>query len=167
MKSYHPLYYLFPKIIHIGKNKNKKLIFYILLYLIKYKMNFQNWEPVGWNKTGEKNTNESKTVYLNNQLRKNNVISQNKNVSNKTQIDGVSNIRKIENEEETFKHKTITLSVAKKIAQARCEKKLTQKDLANTLNLPFKIIQDYEAGKAIPNPVVLNKIEKILGRIRD
>jgi putative transcription factor len=58
--------------------------------------------------------------------------------------------------------------MSKRIAQARCEKKMTQKDLANALSLPFKIIQDYEAGKAIPNHVVLNKIEKALGvRVRD
>ena len=44
---------------------------------------------------------------------------------------------------------------------------MTQKELANALYLPFKIIQDYEAGKAIPNPLVLNKIERILGRVRD
>jgi len=57
--------------------------------------------------------------------------------------------------------------MAKKIAQARCNKKMTQKELANTLSLPLKIIQDYEASKAIPNHNVLNKIEKILGRVRD
>jgi putative transcription factor len=90
-----------------------------------------------------------------------------KNVTNKSQFEGVSNIRKVEKEEETFKHPTVTLSTAKKIAQARCEKKMSQKDLANALYLPFKIIQDYEAGKAIPNAFVLNKIEKILGRVRD
>jgi putative transcription factor len=128
---------------------------------------FQDWETVGWNKTGEKSKNESKSSYLNNQMRKNNTVSQNKNVSNKSQIDTVSNIRNIEKEEETFKHEKVSLSMSKKIAQARCEKKLSQKDLANALYLPFKIIQDYEAGKAIPNPFVLNKIEKILGRVRD
>jgi putative transcription factor len=128
---------------------------------------FQDWETVGWNKSGEKNKNESKTAYLNNQMRKNNTVSQNKVVSNKSQIDVVSNVRKIEKEEETFKHEKVSLSMSKKIAQARCEKKLSQKELAQTLNLPFKIIQEYEAGKAIPNPVVLNKIEKILGRVRN
>ena len=45
---------------------------------------------------------------------------------------------------------------------------MSQKDLANTIYLPYKIIQDYESGKAIPNPLVLNKIEKALGvRVRD
>lgn len=131
-------------------------------------MNFQDWKPVTWNKTGEKNKGESKTTYINNQMRKNNTVTSNKVVSNKTQIDGVSNLKKVEKEEDTFKHATVSLSMSKRIAQARCEKKMTQKDLANALSLPFKIIQDYEAGKAIPNHVVLNKIEKALGvRVRD
>jgi putative transcription factor len=130
-------------------------------------MIFQDWNPVTWNKTGDKNKNESKISYINNQMRKNNTISKNKNNSNKNQIEGVSNIKKIENEEDTFKHQKVSLSMAKKIAQARCNKKMTQKELANTLSLPLKIIQDYEASKAIPNHNVLNKIEKILGRVRD
>ena len=131
-------------------------------------MNFQDWKPVSWNKIGEKHKGESKNAYINNQMRKNNTVTTNKVVSNKTQIDGVSNLKKVEKEEETFKHATVSLSMSKRIAQARCEKKMTQKDLANALSLPFKIIQDYEAGKAIPNHIVLNKIEKALGvRVRD
>jgi putative transcription factor len=131
-------------------------------------MNFQDWKPVSWNKIGEKHKGESKNAYINNQMRKNNTVTTNKVVSNKTQIDGVSNLKKVEKEEDTFKHATVSLSMSKRIAQARCEKKMTQKDLANALSLPFKIIQDYEAGKAIPNHIVLNKIEKALGvRVRD
>ena len=131
-------------------------------------MNFQDWKPVSWNKIGEKHKGESKNAYINNQMRKNNTVTTNKVVSNKTQIDGVSNLKKVEKEEETFKHATVSLSMSKRIAQERCEKKMTQKDLANALSLPFKIIQDYEAGKAIPNHIVLNKIEKALGvRVRD
>ena len=58
--------------------------------------------------------------------------------------------------------------MAKRIAQARCEKKMTQKDLAAALSLPFKIVQEYENGKAIPNHIVINKMEKALGcKLRD
>ena len=58
--------------------------------------------------------------------------------------------------------------MSKRIAQARCEKKLTQKELASMLSLPFKVIQEYESGKAIPNAIILNKIEKALGvRVKD
>ena len=76
-------------------------------------------------------------------------------------------LKKIENEEETFKHKSVSLSMSKKIAQKRCSMKLTQKDLAFKLSLPEKIIKDYENGSAIPNHIIINKIEKIIGKIRD
>lgn len=128
---------------------------------------FQDWEPVGWNKVGEKRREQTKTMYLNDQMRKNNTTSLKKNVSNKNQVEATIDSRKLEKEEETFKHTTISSSVSKRIAKARCDKKMTQKELANALYLPFKIIQDYEAGKAIPNHLVLNKIEKILGKVRD
>ena len=130
---------------------------------------FQDWNDVSWDKRGERSKNESKTTFINNQMRKNNTTSQLKVVKpNENKVSNVTNVKKIENEEETFKHQTVSLTVAKRIAQARCEKKLTQKDLANKLNLPLKIIQDYESSKAIPNHIILNKIEKILEkRVRD
>lgn len=132
-------------------------------------MNNQDWTEVKWDKRGQRPTGESKKIFMTNQIRKNNVISTVKPTSaNQNQINTVTNIKKIEKEEDTFIHKTVTLNMSKKIAQARCNKKITQKELANMLSLPFKIIQDYEAGKAIPNHVIINKIEKALGtRVRE
>ena len=130
-------------------------------------MNFQDWNVVSWDKRGERSKNESKKDYINNQTRKNNTVSTLKTQSlNSNKID-IPNIKKIEKEEDTFIIKTVSLNVSKRIAQKRCEQKLTQKELAFKLNLPEKIIKDYESGKAIPNHIILNKIEKILGRVRD
>ncbi len=42
-------------------------------------------------------------------------------------------------------------------------KGLSQKDLAAKLMIPAKTIQDYEAGKAIPNNALIAKIERTLG----
>ena len=130
-------------------------------------MNFQDWNVVSWDKRGERSKNESKKDYINNQTRKNNTVSSLKTQSlNSNKID-IPNIKKIEKEEDTFVIKTVSLNVSKRLAQKRCEQKLTQKELAFKLNLPEKIIKEYEAGKAVPNHVILNKIEKILGRVRD
>ena len=130
-------------------------------------MNFQDWNVVSWDKRGERSKNESKKDYINNQTRKNNTVSTLKTQSlNSNKID-IPNIKKIEKEEDTFIIKTVSLNVSKRIAQKRCEQKLTQKELAFKLNLPEKIIKDYESGKAIPNHIILNKIEKILGRVRE
>ena len=132
-------------------------------------MDHQDWKTVGWDKRGEKSKGESKSAFINNQMRKNNTVSQLKPISaNQNKINVVTNAKKLDAEEETFKLPKVTLSMSKRIAQVRMEKKLTQKELANILSLPHKIIQDYESGKAIPNAVILNKIEKALGtRVRD
>jgi putative transcription factor len=130
--------------------------------------NFQDWTEVKWDKRGKRQSGESDKTFMANQMRKNNVVSTVKPISaNKNQINIVTNIKKIEKEEDTFIHKTVSLNMAKKIAQARCDKKITQKELANILSLPFKTIQEYESGKAIPNHLIINKIEKALGtRVR-
>jgi transcriptional regulator with XRE-family HTH domain len=43
------------------------------------------------------------------------------------------------------------------------EKQFTQKDLAQKVNEKPSVIQDYESSKAIPNPQILGKLERILG----
>ena len=135
---------------------------------------FQDWTPIGWNKQGTKQTNETKKDFLKRETQAGRVISSMNNTThNKAGSNGlkdkVMSTRKLEEEEDTFKHKSISLSISKRIAQKRCEMKLTQKELAMKLSLPESVIKDYEKldGKVIPNPNILNKIEKILGRVRD
>lgn len=41
--------------------------------------------------------------------------------------------------------------------------KLSQKEVAQKINEKPSILQDYESGKAIPNPQVLGKLERVLG----
>ena len=43
------------------------------------------------------------------------------------------------------------------------ELKLSQKDVAQKVNEKPSVIQDYESGKAIPNPQILSKLERVLG----
>ena len=49
------------------------------------------------------------------------------------------------------------------IMQARAAKGLTQKQLAQQLNMQPTIINEYESGKAIPNNAIISKIERVLG----
>ena len=130
----------------------------------------QDWTTYSWNKTNEKRKDENKEQHIN-RLKKTSVSAVstvNKNSSNKQTLSfDSSKLRKIENEEYSFVLPKVSLSMGKKIAKLRCEKKLTQKDLAFQLSLNVKIIQDYEASKATINPNIINKIEKILGRIRE
>lgn len=59
--------------------------------------------------------------------------------------------------------KKLDLSVGKTISKARQEKKLTQKDLATKVNEKPNVINDYEAGRAVPNQQLLGKLERALG----
>ena len=134
-------------------------------------MNFQDWNTITWNKTNEKRKDETKEQQIKRLQRNgsNSVITTTKNSGNKQNILSVDKdkLRKIDKEEETFILPKVSLSMGKKIAQLRCEKKLSQKDLAMKLSLNVKIIQDYESCKAIPNPNIINKLESILGKIRE
>ena len=97
---------------------------------------FQDWTPVGWNKQGTKQTNETKKDFLKRESQAGRVISSMNNTTcNKAGSNGlndkVMSARKLDEEEDTFKHKSVSLSISKRIAQKRCEMKLTQKELAN------------------------------------
>ncbi|KAH9925253.1 ylMBF1 [Fomitopsis serialis] len=72
-------------------------------------------------------------------------------------------IAKLDRENEVAPPPKILPSVGKAIQTARMEKGLTQKDLAQKVNEKPSVIQDYESSKAIPNPQVLGKLERVLG----
>ena len=71
----------------------------------------------------------------------------------------VKTFKTIENE--ASERKT-TIKLQNAIEQARLNAKMSQKDLANKLNVTANIITDYENGKAVPNNAFIAKIEKIL-----
>ena len=128
-------------------------------------MDFQDWKEVTWDKRGERSKNESNKTFLNNQMRKGNVTQTlKKGSANQNQVNVVTNAKKIDSEEDTFKHKIIGMEMGKRISQARCEKKITQKEFANALFLPEAVIKNFENGKAVYNAVILNKMEKYLGK---
>jgi len=58
--------------------------------------------------------------------------------------------------------KTMGLSAGKQIQSGRCAKKLSQKELAQKINVKPQVISDYESGKAIPNRAILNKLNRVL-----
>lgn len=132
-------------------------------------MEHQDWKDYTWDKRNEKHKGVSKSTYMNNEMRKGNIVQQlKKGSANQNQLGVVTNSKKLLEEEDTFKHKMIGMEMGKRISQARCEKKVTQKQLANALNIQESIVKDFESGKAIYNAFILNKIEKYLNkRIRE
>ena len=64
----------------------------------------------------------------------------------------------------TKKTKYISKITSDTIRQARCDKKLTQKELAQKCNMDVSIIAEIERGSnCVYNPGHINKIQSILG----
>ena len=61
----------------------------------------------------------------------------------------------------TFGNHSVTFIQA--MQTARLELKLSQKEVAQKINEKPSVLQDYESGKAIPNPQILAKLERALG----
>ncbi|KAI0781203.1 ylMBF1 [Trametes elegans] len=72
-------------------------------------------------------------------------------------------IAKLDRENEVAPPPKIAPSVGKAIQQARMDKQLSQKDCAQKINEKPSVLQDYESGRAIPNPQILAKLERVLG----
>lgn len=72
-------------------------------------------------------------------------------------------LTKLDNTDDVVGVKKVDVSVGKAISAARQEKKLTQKDLATKVNEKPQVVNDYEAGRAVPNQQVLGKLERALG----
>ena len=120
---------------------------------------FQDWEPKVLYKNNKNQSSEQKKNTLITAQRKGETLS----VKKDTHTDpNYLHILKIEKEQETFKHETVSLSLSKQIAKARNSAKLTQKELAQRLNLPQTTIQNYENGKSIPNKMIISKIKQFL-----
>jgi len=72
-------------------------------------------------------------------------------------------IAKLDRENEVAPPPKVAPTVGKAIQTTRMDLGLTQKDLAQKVNEKPSVLQDYESGKAVPNQVVLAKLERALG----
>jgi len=68
--------------------------------------------------------------------------------------------KKADNDE--LKHDKINLELRQNIQKGRSSKGLTQKQLANSINMPLQKIQEIESGKAIYNGKDINRIKRFL-----
>ena len=71
--------------------------------------------------------------------------------------------RALENETEVFKVETVPITISQEIMKGRNALKMTQKELAQKINVQQSIIASYESGKAIPDHQTLQKIARALG----
>ena len=65
-------------------------------------------------------------------------------------------------EEGNLEQKKYTLELRHSIMKGRSAKSLTQKQVAQSTNLPLQVISDIESGKGVYNPQHVNKIKRFL-----
>lgn len=83
----------------------------------------------------------------------------NEKVHKSVQIDKV---HKFEKETENLKHDNVGISIGKQIQKARIASGyITQKSFANALNILPNVVNDYENGRAIPDPKILQKMRML------
>lgn len=73
------------------------------------------------------------------------------------------NTAKLDRETEELHHDRVNKEIGQNIQQGRQAKGWTQKELAVKINEKTQVINDYEAGRGIPNQQVLGKLERTLG----
>lgn len=127
----------------------------------------QDWTPVVLTKTAKQKAAGLSSAHAISQAKMSGAISTEKKfgaAENKSAHAGSgAGLKKLEDSTEEFKHASVNKDLSKSIAQARLAKKMTQAQLATAINERPQIIQQYECGQAIPNPQILNKLDKALG----
>ena len=72
-------------------------------------------------------------------------------------------VYKAASDEDVKKTKYVSKATSDTIKVARCEKKLTQKELAQKCNLDAAIVNEVERGGGVYNAAHINKIQTVLG----
>jgi putative transcription factor len=76
---------------------------------------------------------------------------------------GIMSDKKLDDATEVGTIVKVDKNLSKAIMQARTAKKMTQKELATKINEKPQVVAEYESGKAVPNPQIISKIERMLG----
>jgi putative transcription factor len=103
----------------------------------------QDWTPVVLNKRVEKQVVKPTTS----------IVSSLANVG----------VYKAASDDDAKKTKYVNKATSDAIKAARCEKKLTQKELAQKCNMDAAIVNEIERGVSVYNAAHINKIQSVLG----
>lgn len=71
-------------------------------------------------------------------------------------------VNKLDNETEAFRLNHVSHSLKTAIMQARQKANLTQQQLATKIAQKVTVVQDYESGKALPVPSMINTLNRVL-----
>ena len=93
------------------------------------------------------------------------VFNKKRKSTQQTHVDAqVIKLNKIDNinDDQPLKHETVNNDIRKIIIKLRNQKRLSQKTLANSLNLKEDIIKSIEDGTHLKNNQLFNRIKKYL-----
>ncbi|KAL7068833.1 multiprotein bridging factor 1 domain-containing protein [Cryptosporidium serpentis] len=127
---------------------------------------YQDWNTVVWNKGSTRTKGVSKEQDLNIARRKGEeVVTEKKFFGGKntsTKKLAIPNTARLDEDTGDYRVERVSHEFSKALQQARVAKKLTQTQLAQMVNEKTSVINDYESGRAIPNPALIQKISKCL-----
>jgi putative transcription factor len=122
-------------------------------------MNHQNWDTVVIN--GKQAPVKKDTNYASNagpsSLKKKNGAGKNSNHGN-----GMPSLTKKLDTDELVAIPTVSRTLSQQIITARNNAGMTQKELAQKINEKVDVVKDFESGSALPNPNVVNKLQRVL-----
>ena len=113
----------------------------------------QDWTTVTFNKRVGSTNNTNNTNNTSNSIHKPATTSSLANVG----------IYKAASDDDTKRTKYVGKATSDAVKTARCEKKLTQKELAQKCNMDAAIISEVERGGGVYNAAHINKIQSALG----
>ena len=113
----------------------------------------QDWEKIVWKKPILKKDLPKELIPVEKQKNKNNIVNTVKKIYHDDNLI---------NEEPDIKPILIGKQFGNDMQSRRVAKKLSQRDLANTLSIPLSIINQYETGLGIRNGSYVSKIKKYL-----
>jgi putative transcription factor len=74
-----------------------------------------------------------------------------------------ANARKLEEEDADFRQATLSVEFKVALMKARQAKGWTQAEVAQKMNAKASVVTDYESGKVVPNPQVIQQLQRVLG----
>jgi ribosome-binding protein aMBF1 (putative translation factor) len=80
-----------------------------------------------------------------------------------TTTSSLANVGVYKADDDMKKTKYVSKTTSDTIKVSRCEKKLTQKELAQKCNMDVAIISEVERGGGVYNAAHINKIQSVLG----
>ncbi|KAI3977363.1 hypothetical protein MKX01_000276 [Papaver californicum] len=128
----------------------------------------QDWEPVVLHKSKPKSSDLRDPKAVNQALRTGGSVAtvkkSNAGSNKKSSTAGpVIDARKLDEAGEPAALEKVSTEVRLAIQRARLEKKMSQAELGKLINEKPHVVQEYESGKAVPNQIVLGKIERVVG----